>query len=74
MIPLFGSQKRLCDGFSRRDLLHIGGDVEHAPVSPKDILATAFYLLGVSPDTLIYDQLNRPLPIAGTGVIRPELF
>lgn len=25
MIPLFGSEKRLCDGFSRRDLLHVGG-------------------------------------------------
>lgn len=52
----------------------IGGDVENTPVSPKDILATAFYLLGISPDTLIYDQLNRPLPVAGTGVMRPELF
>ncbi|MCC7421708.1 MAG: DUF1501 domain-containing protein [Planctomycetaceae bacterium] len=25
MIPLLGSNKRLCDGISRRDLLHVGG-------------------------------------------------
>lgn len=52
----------------------IGGDVESAPVSPKDILATAFHLLGVDPHTMMYDALKRPLPIAGTGVVREELF
>jgi hypothetical protein len=52
----------------------IGGDVETTPVSPKDILATAFYLLGIDPHTLMHDPLGRPLPIAGTGVVRPELF
>jgi hypothetical protein len=52
----------------------IGGDVENTPVSPKDILATAFHLLGIDPHTLMYDALNRPLPVAGTGIVRPELF
>jgi hypothetical protein len=52
----------------------IGGDVEHTPVSPKDILATAFHLLGIDPHTLMYDRLQRPLPIAGTGIMRPEFF
>lgn len=52
----------------------IAGDVEHTPVSPKDILATAFHLLGIAPHTLMYDPLNRPLPLAGSGVVRPELF
>ncbi len=52
----------------------IGGDVENTPVSPKDILATTFHLLGIDPHTLIKDRLNRPLPIAGTGTVRPEFF
>lgn len=52
----------------------IGGDVEQTPVSPKDILATAFYLLGIDPHTMMYDQLRRPLPISGTGIVRHEFF
>jgi hypothetical protein len=52
----------------------IGGDVDNVPVSPKDILATAFHLLGIDPHTQIGDRLNRPLPIAGTGVVRHEFF
>lgn len=53
---------------------HIAGDVESTPVSPKDILATVFYLLGIDPHTLMNDRLNRPHPIAGTGVVRNEIF
>jgi uncharacterized protein (DUF1501 family) len=52
----------------------IGGDVENTPVSPKDILASTFHLLGIDPETLMYDRLNRPLPIAGTGTFRAELI
>ncbi|HEV7225461.1 MAG TPA: DUF1501 domain-containing protein [Pirellulales bacterium] len=52
----------------------IGGDVENTPVSPKDILATTFHLLGIDPHTQMTDRLNRPLPIAGSGVVRHELF
>jgi hypothetical protein len=52
----------------------IASDVVSTPISPKDILATAYYLLGIDPETLIYDRLHRPLPIAGTGVVRPELL
>lgn len=51
-----------------------GGDVAQCPVSPKDILATSFHLLGISPETTIPDQLNRPLPIAGDGIVRDELL
>jgi hypothetical protein len=50
-----------------------GGDVADTPVSPKDILATALYLLGIDPHTLVQDRLGRPLPIAGDGRFRPEL-
>jgi hypothetical protein len=51
----------------------IGGDVKDNPVSPKDILATTFHLLGIDPHTLIADRQGRPLPIAGDGRVREEL-
>ncbi len=52
----------------------IGGDVLDTPVSPKDTLATAFHLLGIDPDTTVPDRLDRPMRIAGDGVVRTELF
>ncbi|MCL6503396.1 MAG: DUF1501 domain-containing protein [Pirellulales bacterium] len=52
----------------------LGGDVQDTPVSPKDILATAYYLLGVDPETIIRDPAGRPFPIAGEGRVRPEVF
>jgi hypothetical protein len=52
----------------------IGGDVHTTPVSPKDILASAFHLLGIDPHTTVPDRLSRPLPVAGDGVVREELW
>ena len=52
----------------------LGGDVVETAVSPKDILATAFHLLGIDPDTTVPDREGRPRRIAGTGVLRPELL
>ena len=52
----------------------LAGDVVETPVSPKDILATAFHLLGIDPDTTFPDREGRPRRIAGTGVVRPELL
>ena len=52
----------------------IGGDVAAIPVSPKDILATIFHLLGIDPHTTVPNRVAQPMPIAGTGVVRPELF
>lgn len=51
-----------------------GGDVLDNPVSPKDILATAFHLLGIDPETTVPDQHGRPYPIAGDGRLRTELL
>jgi hypothetical protein len=34
------------------------------PTTPADITATLFHALGFDPETLIRDQLNRPMPIA----------
>lgn len=52
----------------------IGGDVVHTPVSPKDLLATAFRQLGIDPPATAPDHFGRPWPIAGTGVVRTELL
>ncbi len=50
------------------------GDVEENPVSPKDVLATAFHLLGIDPESTFPDPEGRPLPITGTGRFRAELL
>lgn len=50
------------------------GEVKDTPVSPKDILATAFYLLGIDPETRVPDTFGRPMPIAGEGGVRHELL
>jgi hypothetical protein len=52
----------------------IGGDVKTNPLSPKDILASAFHLLGIDPHSLVADALGRPVPVAGDGAVHPELF
>lgn len=52
----------------------IAGDVEENPISPKDVLATAFHLLGIDPESTFPDPEGRPMPITGTGQFRPELL
>lgn len=52
----------------------LGGEVEETPVSPKDLLATTFHLLGIDPDITVPDQLGRPVPAAGDGRLREELL
>jgi hypothetical protein len=47
----------------------IGGTVAERPVSPKDILATTYHLLGIDPETVLYDRTNRPLPLAPGGAV-----
>jgi hypothetical protein len=52
----------------------LGGEVKSTAVSPKDLLATAFHLLGYDPHTTVKDPQGRPMPIAGDGVVRKEVF
>jgi hypothetical protein len=52
----------------------LGGDVRETPVSPKDVLATALHLLGIDPHTTVTDPQGRPVPVAGSGEVRPELL
>jgi hypothetical protein len=50
-----------------------GQPVEH-PVSPKDVLATAYHLLGIRPETEILDRLQRPLPLVPDGKVDAALI
>ncbi|MFO0867277.1 MAG: DUF1501 domain-containing protein, partial [Gemmataceae bacterium] len=52
----------------------LGGEVRDTPISPKDILATTFHLLGIDPHSSLPDTQGRPMPIAGDGEMRPELL
>ncbi len=52
----------------------IGGDVKDCPISPKDILATSFHLLGFDPNTTVPDLQGKPMPIAGDGQVRAEML
>jgi hypothetical protein len=46
-----------------------GGDVVNRPISPKDLLATIYHLLGIDHHTILRDALNRPLPLVEGNVI-----
>ena len=48
----------------------IGARPSDRPVRPDDITATLFYALGLDPETIIRDQLNRPMPISAGEPIR----
>jgi hypothetical protein len=52
----------------------IAGDVVETPVSPKDVLATLYHLLGVAPAATVPDRLGRPVAVAGEGKVRREML
>jgi arylsulfatase A-like enzyme len=52
----------------------IGGTVTDRPVSPKDLLATVYHLLGYDLETVIRDKTNRPQAIAPGGSVVRELL
>ena len=43
------------------------------PVTPDDIAATIYYLLGIDPKARVYDSLDRPLHIANGEAILPVI-
>src|SRR5262249_30111277 len=52
----------------------IGARVIERPLSAKDVLATAYFALGIDPQTVLPDRLNRPVPLVPYGdVIREAL-
>jgi hypothetical protein len=49
------------------------GDVIDRPISPKDLLATMYELLGIDPHLLLQDRQGRPLPLVDGEVIAEAL-
>lgn len=52
----------------------IGATVTERPVSPKDILATTYHLLGIDPETMLTDRAGRPLPLVQDGQVVGEVM
>jgi len=48
-------------------------DVADKPISPKELLATMYHLLGIDPHFMIADRQGRPLPLVDAGVISDVL-
>jgi hypothetical protein len=41
-----------------------------SPISPQDLAATVYHALGIDPDTILWDQENRPLSLSlGTPLV-----
>jgi uncharacterized protein (DUF1501 family) len=51
----------------------IAGDVLERPASPKDVLATAYHLLGIDPATPLTDRGGRPVPLVDGSVLADAL-
>jgi len=50
-----------------------GGDPITRPISPKDLLATMYHLLGIDHHQMVHDALGRPLPLVEGHVINEVL-
>jgi uncharacterized protein (DUF1501 family) len=50
----------------------IAGDVADRPISPKDVLATTYHLLGIDPEATVEDRIGRPLSLAPGGAVIAE--
>jgi hypothetical protein len=52
----------------------IGGTVADRPVSPKDLLATAYHLLGYDLETMLTDRAGRPVPLVPGGQVLRDVL
>lgn len=52
----------------------IGEDPSQDPVSPHDVVATIYSLLGIPPETELLDRLGRPVRVGGPGKVIRELM
>jgi arylsulfatase A-like enzyme len=50
------------------------GSVVEGPVSPKDILATLYHLMGIDPNTQLIDRTGRPMPLVADGRVVVEML
>jgi hypothetical protein len=51
-----------------------GGTVTERPVSPKDVLATVYHLLGIDPETTLTDRTGRPMPLVPNTQVVAEML
>jgi Protein of unknown function (DUF1501) len=52
----------------------IASDPLERRVSPKDILATIYHLLGIDPASMFFDQQGRPMPLIPDGEVIGEIL
>ena len=52
----------------------IAGHVSDNPVSPKDVIATLYHVLGIDPHSELHDRQGRPYFVGGIGQVRGELL
>jgi hypothetical protein len=52
----------------------VGGTVVDRPVSPKDVLATAYHLLGIDPHQTVTDRTGRPVPLLSEGAVVQDML
>ncbi|MBA4065187.1 MAG: DUF1501 domain-containing protein [Isosphaera sp.] len=52
----------------------IGATVADRPVSPKDLLATAYHLLGYDLETTLTDRTGRPVPLVPGGQLLRDVL
>jgi hypothetical protein len=51
-----------------------GATVTERPVSPKDILATTYHLLGIDPETHVTDRIGRPMPLVQNASVVSDVL
>jgi hypothetical protein len=52
----------------------IASDPAERRVSPKDILATIYHLLGIDPNTMLNDRQGRPIPLVQDAEVIAEVL
>jgi len=52
----------------------IASDPIERTISPKDILATMYHLLGIDPGTMLTDNLGRPMPLVRDAEVIREVL
>jgi hypothetical protein len=52
----------------------VAGMVKDHPISPKDILATLYHLMGIDSQTTITDRTGRPMPLLSEGEVVDEML
>jgi hypothetical protein len=52
----------------------IASDVIERPLSPKDILATVYHLLGIDLETTLTDRTGRPMPLVPDGAVISDVL